>query len=402
MKIKTIILWIIVAITGICLGYVWFGFLYPDPFYLTKAGLIGKLIFLWIPRIFIPILYFVLIALITIKNKKLVQNITILLSAVLVLVLILYPLIDIKYYLISKSENEENSQKYHPYLQLIPPDSDILHYHYGKNTIKIFCLGGSTTGFKDSKRVGWPERLEKELRKTYNSDSIFVFNFGKQWYTTLHSLINYETNLRQYKPDVIILMHNINDFLQNADFSYLSKGPFRKDYGHFYGPSSMIFLKTGLFGSFLKKVSPMWYHVPRITIEQDSFPGLESFTRNINTLIDLASMDGTKVVLLTQPNILSEDMDESIKQICLMVNFEAVGEKKRWGYQTAYIGMKQYNERIKAISENRKVYFIDLEKHIPKSITYFSDEFHYKDTTFNIISKTVADEIVNLKIIPER
>lgn len=402
MKIKKIILWIIVAITGICLGYVWFGFLYPDPFYLTKAGLTGKLVFLWIPRIFIPILYFVLIALITIKNKKLVQNITILLSAVLVLVLIIYPLLDIRYYLNTKSENEKTSQKYHPYLQLIPPDSDTLNYHYGKNAIKIFCLGGSTTEFKDSKRVGWPEKLEKELRMTYNSDSIFVFNFGKQWYTTLHSLINYETNLRQYKPDVIILMHNINDFLQNADFSYLSKGPYRKDYGHFYGPSAMIFEKTGLFGSLLKKFSLMWYHTPRITIEQDSFPGLESFTRNINTLIDLASIDNTKVILLTQPNILSEDMDERIKQICLMVNFEAVGEKKRWGYQTAYIGMKQYNERIKAISENRKVYFIDLEKHIPKSITYFSDEVHYKDTTFNIISKTLAEEIVNLKIIPKR
>ena len=402
MKIKRIILWVIVLIAGIGLVYVWFGFLSPDPFYLSKARLTGKLFFLWIPRILIPIIYFVLIALITIKNKKLVQNIAIFFSTILILVIILYPLLDIRYYLNAKSGNEEISQEYHPYLQLNPPNNDTLNYHFGKNAIKIFCLGGSTTEFKDSKRVGWPERLEKELRKTYNSDSIFVFNFGKQWYTSLHSLINFETNLRQYRPDVIILTHNINDLLQNADFSYFSKGPFRKDYGHFYGPSAMIFEKTGLFGSLLNKFSPMWYHTPRITFEQDTFPGLESFTRNINTLIDLASIDSIKVILLTQPNILSENMDEQIKQICYMVNNEAVGENKRWGYQTAYNGMRQYNERMKAISENRKVYFIDLEKHIPKSITYFSDEVHYKDTTFNIISNTLAEEIVRLKIISDK
>jgi hypothetical protein len=270
-----------------------------------------------------------------------------------------------------------------------------------KGTFKIFCLGGSTTELKDSKGIDWPERLEKELREIYKSDSISVYNFGKQWYTTLHSLINYETNLHHYKPNVIILMHNINDLLQNADFSYFSTGTFREDYGHFLGPTAQILNRNGFFGFLWTNFSAMWNYKPRITFEQDSFPGLVSFTRNINTLIDLASMDSIKVILMTQPNIFSENMDEQSKNVCRMINYEAVGKDKKWGFQTAYVGMKQYNERIKEISEDRKVYFIDLEKHIPKSLIYFKDDVHYTDTTFNIISKTLAQEIIRLDILSD-
>jgi predicted membrane-bound dolichyl-phosphate-mannose-protein mannosyltransferase len=54
---------------------------------------------------------------------------------------------------------------------------------------------------------------------------------------------------------------------------------------------------------------------------------------------------------------------------------------------------------IKTISESRNVYFIDLEKHVPKSLEYFSDEVHYTDTTYNIISRVIAEEIAKSEII---
>jgi hypothetical protein len=399
MKIKKIALWVFILIIGIIFVYIWYGFLFPDPFYVSNFSFSGKLKYLWLPRILIPLIYFVLILLIVMKNRKTAQNITITIAAIFIMVLIAYPVLDIMYYSESQSKNKLVSEQYHPYLQLNPILATKLDSIPAEGAYKIFCLGGSTTENKDSKGIGWTDRLEKELREVYDSDSIYVFNFGRQWYTTLHSLINYEANLRQYKPDVIILMHNINDLLQNANFSYLSKGQFREDYGHFMGPSANIFRNNGLFGSYMNYFKQTWYSKPRITFEQDSFPGLEPFTRNINTLIDLAIIDSTKVILLTQPNIFSENMNDSIKRVCTMINYEAVGKVKRWGYQTGFSGMNQYNQRIKAISENRDVYFIDLEKYIPKSLVYFYDEVHYTDTTFNIISKVIVEDIVKSEII---
>jgi hypothetical protein len=400
MKTKKVIPWIIVIVTGVILAYVWYGFLFPDPYYLSRFWPVFKFLYIWTTRLLIPLLFFAMVLLLVLKKKKILQNIGLLMLTLFVLTVILYPIMDVVYFVKTQSKNKVIKEQYHSFLQLMPPNDQRLDHPVGKHTIRIFCLGGSTTEFKDSKGVGWTERLEKELRQIYNSDSILVFNFGKQWYTTLHSRINYEINLRQYKPDVIIVMHNINDLLQNADFSYLSNGPFRKDYGHFYGPSSKIIKRSGLFGYFWTKLTPMWNHKERITFDQDTFPGLVPFTGNINSIIDQAIMDSTEVILLTQPNIYSENMDEKVKHICAMINFEAVGENKQWGFKTAFVGMKQYNERIKTIADKRNVFFIDLEKYIPKTLTYFYDEVHYNDTSYNLISKSLSTEIVRLKVLP--
>jgi hypothetical protein len=198
-------------------------------------------------------------------------------------------------------------------------------------------------------------------------------------------------------------MESINDLLQNADFSYFSKDSFRTDYGHFMGPSANIFKSNGLLGTIWSGYKiifvHLWYYQNRITIEQDSFPGLESYSRNINTLIELANIDTTKVILLSQPNIYNEIMDEDTKSACWMVSIESVGKYKKWSYNTGFNGMKKYNSKIKEISQNKNVYFIDLEAEIPKSLVYFWDDVHYRDTTFNIISKFLAKEIIRQKII---
>lgn len=401
MRSKKILTGTLLIISGIFLAYIWYGFLFPDPYFYSLYNTYNKIKFLWIPRIFIPLIYLVVVLIIAVKNKRLSRNLASLLLAFLLLFLIIYPLLELRYYFKSQNEGRNKEKLYHPYLQLVPNDDARLNDPKFKSSYKIFCLGGSTTEFKDTHGIGWPDRLEIKLREKYHTDSITVYNFGKQWYTSLHSLINYEANLRQYKPDLIILMHNINDLLNNADFSYLSKGSFRNDYGHFYGPSAGIFEKNGLLGFFISKFRTMWYYRnQRMVFEQDTFPGLVPFTRNIQLLIDLASMDHSKVILLTQPNIYTSVMDEKVKKACMMVNFEAVGKQKKWGFHTAYVGMQQYNNRIKEISTIKNVNIIDLEKHIPKTLKFFYDEVHYNDTTFDIISRVLADEIVRLKVLP--
>lgn len=390
-----------IGLIGILLFFVWLGFFFPNPTMRSwSLWDTEKIIYLWAPRIFIPLFYAGIVFIFSTKNKKLAQNIGTMLVTLSIMGFIVVPLI---FFLKAYSVKKTALEQYHPYLQLKPASTDFVGSQNGKNSVIIFCLGGSTTENRDSKGNGWTDRLQKELRLKYNNDSIYVYNFGRQWYTTLHTLINFEANLRHLKPDVIMVMHNINDLLQNADFSYLSFGHFREDYGHFLGPVVNIINSryTGLFGRARTKFRTMWYYnFPKKTvIETDSFPGLTSYTRNLNTLIDLAMRDSIKVVLLSQPNVFSEKMDERTKDACTMVNYEAVGADEKWGFRTAYEGMKQYNERMKEISEKRKVYFIDLEKQVPKSLTYFTDEVHYTDTTFNIISKVIADEIMRLKII---
>lgn len=402
MEGKKIVPWIILTISGASLALIWIGFFFPDPSYVQRLELSGKASLMLIPRIIIPVLFVFLAVLFFLRKKKSVKSTIYLGFIMILLIYISYPLLNAVFFKVYQNRME----KYHPYLQLKPNIPDENFPVTDDDNFTIFCLGGSTTEFRAGNGTGWPEMLQTELRNIYKTDSIQVFNAGRQWYSSLHILINYVTNLRKYKPDLIIVMENINDLLQNADFSYFSTGPFREDYGHFLGPSANIIKSKGLVNTIWQryklKFQHLWYYKTRETVDQEFFPGLDSYTRNINSLIEIAAVDSSKVILMSQPNLYSENMDEKTKSACYMVNMEAIGKNKKWSYKTGYEGMKLFNQKIEEIAKNKNTCFIDLAGRIPKSLIYFSDEVHYKDTTFNIISKTVAEEIVKADLISIR
>jgi GDSL-like Lipase/Acylhydrolase family len=260
------------------------------------------------------------------------------------------------------------------------------------------CLGGSTTQFKDPDGLDWPSRVEAILRRRYENDRIDVLNMGMMWYTSLHSLMNYAVNLRQAKPRAVLVMHGINDLLQNADFSYFSRGPFREDYGHFYGPLKNLIGRRGFLDTFSEMLRDFWYAKPRQIVDQTDFPGLVPFQRNIDGLIDLAEADDVQVILMTQPYLLKESFSAEEKAVFHMVNTEAIGKDKRWSVATALRGMKAYNDALREVARKRNVPLIDLEPRVPKTLEFFTDEVHYRKKAFEIIGSFVAAELIRLKI----
>ncbi|MFX0137460.1 MAG: SGNH/GDSL hydrolase family protein [Candidatus Hodarchaeota archaeon] len=375
-------------------GYLYIGFYYPDP---NEWGLWSFAV-TWGSRIIIPIVTFtILIAYHQIKTKQIeLSHIGLLLGSTFFIILISYPIANFFY---NRSMDMKNKlDQYHPYLQLVPKDF-IIDEPFKKNQYLIICLGGSTTEFKDSTNIGWPERVEEILQRQYKTKNIRVYNQGRQWYTTLHTLINYQVNLRQYKPDVLIVMHAINDLLHNADFSYFSHGSFREDYGHFYGPVNRIIRRKGIEEFLWEKFKHSWYHNPRNIIGQNKFPGAVSFERNLNTLIDLVEKDSITIVLMTQPSVYREKPTEQIKSVLHMLNNEAIGSHSKWSYKSALNGFKIYNSIIRKIARDRGVFLIDLDMIVPKTLEYFSDDVHYKYPAFELIAKEVAKELININII---
>jgi hypothetical protein len=160
-----------------------------------------------------------------------VVNVVIFCVTLIFLMLLLYPVADLRYH--RSMGKRHNQDQVHPFLQLAPVVEGA-GLDQASDSFRIFCLGGSTTEFADSSGRDWPSRVEENLRKRLGRSDIRVLNCGRQWYTTLHMLILYESSLRQYRPDAIVLMETINDLLVNA-FA-LQRRPFQFDYGHFYGP----------------------------------------------------------------------------------------------------------------------------------------------------------------------
>jgi hypothetical protein len=201
-------------------------------------------------------------------------------------------------------------------------------------------------------------------------------------------------NLKQYKPDAIIVMENINDLLHNADFSWLSNGTYRNDYGNFLGPLTRI-VKYGSFAEFsVKTLKGLWYAKKPSVITSDKFPGIKAFERNLKTLIYLANEDGTTVILMTQPNLYKDSMSVEEAFSLEMLNTEAIGNGVKWSYKTAKNGFVQYNNKIRELAAtNENVYLIDLESIVPKNPEYFYDDVHYRAKTYDLISEYISTEI---------
>lgn len=371
--------------------YVYIGFFFPGS-YMLFYGTNPKRI-LWFIRLVLPLLYLgFIILIINIRLKTIGGRVIVLLLVASSLSLyICYGIADALY----QQRFDSHRQEYHPYLQLMPSDDKRLD-NKAANTITVFCVGGSTTELPDSRGRDWPSRVETILRTKYGLQNVEAHNLGRQWYTSLHTLINFETNLRKHRPSVILIMQSINDVLQNADFSYFSHGIFRDDYGHFYGPINRIIDRRSLWRYLRDVVSGLWYVTPRKMLTTDHFPGLEAYVRNIATIIELAKHDSTKVVLMTEPYLIKKEMLQEERSAIGMTKVEAINDTLVWSSETILNGMEQYNKALETLAHQNDLLLIDLEKEVPKSLTYFRDEVHYRDTTFSIIAPFIANKLHTL------
>jgi len=182
-------------------------------------------------------------------------------------------------------------------------------------TLRIACLGGSTTasgnseGFKGS----YPHFLQLELQERLKRP-VEVLDFGVDAWTTAESLVNFVLNVRDFHPDVVIVHHAPNDGGPRR------RAGFRNDYSHYrrsWAPPPKHFLDRAL-----TRFSDLWAWLRQQNVQLEiglavnrpfdskldmfrdgHFPaGTEyPFRRNVETIVDLAHLDGARAVLATVP-----------------------------------------------------------------------------------------------------
>ena len=121
-----------------------------------------------------------------------------------------------------------------PYLQVPPPSFSPERLEKPNGVFRILALGGSTT--KNPLlpiEHRYPKVLQDLLREQYGSEDIEVFNGGMDWYTSKHSLINYVTNLRDSDPDLVVVMHAVNDLYRSFSPDGFAIGPYHRLWSHF-------------------------------------------------------------------------------------------------------------------------------------------------------------------------
>ena len=254
-------------------------------------------------------------------------------------------------------------------------------YHKKSDVIRVACLGGSTTA------SGYPAMLETFLNaRVVDGDPTFeVLNFGIDGYTSVHSLINYQLNVRYFDPDFVVLHQGWNDLYA------MVKSPMKTDYSHAFKPfliaEPSFVTKWSLRTSVLVRyaylrlgVKPDWGNLWEAMrrspdpSDPDWVNAWEPFERNIATLMMIAQMESDVVILTTQPY--------------------STDPEKKWAEDAP--GISQANEIMRSLAKRSdgQALLVDLEPVLTGHNDLFTDVGHVRPAAKKIKARQIGNRIV--------
>jgi len=247
------------------------------------------------------------------------------------------------------------------------------------DTIRIIAVGGSTTVNKRPYRISqidYSTALEKKLKNGYKDSSFEVLNAGGDAYSTAQSLINIQFRLVEFKPGIILLMHNINDSSVNA-FKTGATPDYSNKYirSYYLNPSlqgSLSFVGFLTQSRLLSRIG-----LPQLLADKsgDLNPsneygyGLHLFKRNLTAIATFCRLHDIDLVLLSQPSTM-EDHKYIRKEMFLA-----------------------YNKAISDVAEEQDVFFVDMYLLFGHEKKYFVDKFHYSPEGIERFSSILYQEL---------
>lgn len=329
-----------------------------------------------------------------------------------ILVCVLYLAFSLCYY-------HTQQHLFDPYVQRPCVQFDPRGARGGENTYRILTLGGSTTGnlkLPEGKR--YPSVLGDLLSRHYPRADIKVLNAGTHWYSSKHSLINYVTYYRDWQPDLVIVMHGINDLIRSFSPSSFAIGEYDDLWTHFYGPSIQgarpPSFERYVYERYLKRViSPLssrWYSGLRfrqVDYPIERYVSLARSEHYLSTIVRCVKSDGGDILLTTQPFLYHQAMSED--ELRVLWFGKTFCSTKRGLLRTEYPSAKSLGDAMKAFNDaTKKVAFregavlVDAAGHIGRSLENFVDDVHYREQGARLLAEVVAAEIIKRDLVAQR
>ena len=230
--------------------------------------------------------------------------------------------------------------------------------------------------------------------QNHTINSAFIGNHSRH---SLNILLNKGLAL---KPDLVILMHNINDLSTlRTEGGYFNEHPTRSLIAtedtslssHLAGAIRSILpgLTQLVENSMANLVGPsptIKNHAPK-QIVVDKITITDQFSKSLRTFLAICFANDIKPVLMTQANRFTPNPDPLIA--------------KAWGAQggqsAAYRAFTDVyhalNDTIRSISEQYNVLLIDLAAEIPSESTHLYDSIHLNETGSKRAAHIISREL---------
>jgi lysophospholipase L1-like esterase len=292
-----------------------------------------------------------------------------------------------------------------PFLQITPPSPEECQRPRAPKTFRVLTLGGSTTedlGKAEAER--WPNVLQALLHHDRALD-VEVLNRGRQWYTSRHSLIDYVSYCTT-APDVVVVMHGINDMVRSFSPREFALGGYRADYSHFYGPDIQAArpptLEHVIGDRILAHPRAAWFSRLREPVDLDypaeRFVSLGSFDRYLRRLVRVAAHDRAAVVLVTQPTLYKPTMsaaeaDKLWLQKTMFMTEGRLGRKEYASPASLARAMHAFNDVVRTVATSEQATLADPDAQLPKDLVHFTDDCHFTPTGSRIVAQIVNEAI---------
>jgi hypothetical protein len=275
--------------------------------------------------------------------------------------------------------------------------------------LTIAFLGGSTTEcvyVEEQNRFPYlaGRLLENQTRLKVNS-----YNAGRSGNNTLHCLnilLNKVVNLR---PEVVVLMENINDLaILMYDKTYWNSNPSRspliekkpnfktvsKDLEQtFHLVRDLTFpnlarelKKRFQFGSAARGDEFKEVRGQKITIDQEFM--VREFSLNLQTFIHMCRARGITPVLMTQASRLTDHPDALIERM-----MQRLETRQGITYAAFKGAFDRLNQTIREVGAKNQVLVIDLAQEIPPVKDYICDVAHFNDQGSRLVATRIAADL---------
>jgi hypothetical protein len=122
---------------------------------------------------------------------------------------------------------------------------------------------------------------------------------------------------------------------------------------------------------------------------------LASYAERVNAIIDAAK--GSRVILLTQPTLwrrgLSPDEEELIWGGGPEID-RVTEDSEFYSSEALAAGMRQYNEKLLQVCQERGVECIDAASELPRNGSVFSDDAHFTELGSRMLAELVANHLL--------
>lgn len=256
----------------------------------------------------------------------------------------------------------------------------------------IVFIGGSTT---ECMAVSEGKRVHKAVENQLNNVS--CLNIGNSGNHSMHSLGILANKLIAFKPNVVVINHNVNDLsvllntgtyfnnnkhrsllLTNSEQLYSYKVGFPKNwFVKTYIPYiSLVLLPTTFEGE--KLIDDNEFDEDTIPSDLDLNSIKLSFKRSLTGLINYAKSWDIKPVIMTQGSCFK----------C----FEIENIEKYEAYDLAKLH-QEFNQIIRQVAKECETELVDAEFLMKDNSSYFYDTVHYTDSGSVFISKHIAKAV---------